>query len=179
MKKSDCTDEQWIKYKARMKAWREANIERERTRQRDNYHKPERKAKATEYRQRPEVKARKQELERERYYARKTATGKAITPEEHAARLDRQRKTRTGMTAVVRARMFVHQNGCCAVCQRPFDEKQIRADHCHDSGDPRGLLCHHCNIIEGMIRSMAISPIEFGNRLAHYLLNPPFKDLGR
>ncbi len=39
------------------------------------------------------------------------------------------------------------QNCCCAICGR--DESMLRRrlaiDHCHDSGQVRGLLCDECN----------------------------------
>lgn len=176
MKKSDCTEEQWAAYKAKNKAWRIANIERERERQRTAYQQdPEKRAKAKAYRDQPEVKARKNAIERARHAAKRAASIPRYSPEETQARTDRQRKARTGMDAATRTEMFALQDGRCAICARSFDGRQVRADHCHDSGTPRGLLCHHCNIIEGMIRSMGIAPTDFGSRLEHYLKNPPFQ----
>jgi hypothetical protein len=176
MKKSDCTEEEWADYKAKQKAWRDANLLAQREKERARYHRPENKERAKQYRERPEIKARKRELERARHAAKRAASGRAVTEAQHLARLERQRKSRTGMTKEVAQQVLEFQNGCCAVCQRSLTEgKQARADHCHDTGSPRGILCHHCNIIEGMIRSMGIGPVEFGDRLAHYLSSPPFR----
>ena len=47
------------------------------------------------------------------------------------------------------------QDGKCAICDRPPDASNTRGkgvlfvDHCHDSGDVRGLLCNDCNLIIG------------------------------
>ena len=48
--------------------------------------------------------------------------------------------------------MFVEQNGCCAICEKP-ETYQIRSavcrlaiDHNHSTGKVRGLLCHWCNL---------------------------------
>lgn len=53
-------------------------------------------------------------------------------------------------------RMFKEQKGCCAICDKP--ETQLRkgkpiaisVDHCHDSGEIRGLLCCACNKMIGL-----------------------------
>jgi hypothetical protein len=177
MKKSECTEEQWEAYKAHQRAWRNANIERQRERERAAYERRKDRHKA--YREQPEVKERKNALAREKYAAKRAATGKMYSEKEQEARAERQRKSRTGFDAATRLAMMELQGGCCAICARPFDGRQVRADHCHDSGTPRGLLCHHCNIIEGMIRSMGIAPSDFGQRLEHYLSHPPFKLLSR
>lgn len=47
--------------------------------------------------------------------------------------------------------MFVNQNGSCAICLTHISninhkhKKHLCVDHCHDSGDVRGLLCDSCN----------------------------------
>lgn len=39
------------------------------------------------------------------------------------------------------------QKGVCAICQRTCKvKKRLGVDHCHISGQNRGLLCHHCNL---------------------------------
>lgn len=48
-------------------------------------------------------------------------------------------------------KILKEQNGCCAICKNP--EEMIRkgkiqslaVDHCHETGDIRGLLCTKCN----------------------------------
>lgn len=46
--------------------------------------------------------------------------------------------------------LFESQNGLCAICRTPSnDKKRLHVDHCHKSGKIRGLLCHHCNLALG------------------------------
>jgi hypothetical protein len=40
------------------------------------------------------------------------------------------------------------QNGVCAICKKGEQSnrnKTLCVDHCHDTGEIRGLLCSHCN----------------------------------
>ena len=59
-------------------------------------------------------------------------------------------KTRYGITVEQRNKMFLEQDGLCAICSTELSVK-IRAsnkacvDHCHESGIIRGLLCLKCN----------------------------------
>lgn len=48
-------------------------------------------------------------------------------------------------------KMFMEQEGCCAICskhQSEFD-KALAIDHDHKTGEVRGLLCMHCNTALG------------------------------
>jgi hypothetical protein len=40
--------------------------------------------------------------------------------------------------------MFAAQNGCCAICKKPF-QKVPHIDHDHQTGKIRNLLCTQCN----------------------------------
>ncbi len=40
------------------------------------------------------------------------------------------------------------QNNKCAICHEPFDDTPC-ADHCHITGQKRGLLCRQCNFMLG------------------------------
>jgi hypothetical protein len=42
---------------------------------------------------------------------------------------------------------YVELNGGehCAICKRGRGSRRLDRDHCHDTGRPRGLLCHRCN----------------------------------
>lgn len=48
-------------------------------------------------------------------------------------------------------RMFVEQKGVCGSCSKPETEMRggkvrwLAVDHCHDTGEIRGLLCGNCN----------------------------------
>ncbi len=50
------------------------------------------------------------------------------------------------------------QGGVCAICgelervQRRGRVRRLSVDHDHDSGRVRGLLCHSCNAVLGMLR---------------------------
>lgn len=48
-------------------------------------------------------------------------------------------------------KMFLEQNGCCAICSRHQSEfpRRLHVDHDHDTGEVRDLLCHHCNTALG------------------------------
>lgn len=43
------------------------------------------------------------------------------------------------------------QEGRCAICDRT-PERRLHIDHDHDTGELRGLLCHHCNTALGNFR---------------------------
>ena len=44
--------------------------------------------------------------------------------------------------------IVARQHNVCAICHQPPDTKHKRlyVDHCHKTGNIRGLLCHGCNV---------------------------------
>jgi hypothetical protein len=47
------------------------------------------------------------------------------------------------------------QHNLCAICQKPEKhkhKKRLSIDHCHKTKKVRGLLCHSCNIVLGLIK---------------------------
>lgn len=64
-------------------------------------------------------------------------------------------------------KMRKYYANCCAICMRR--RGYLVVDHDHDSGMVRGLLCHHCNAAEGMIRATGMSAQAYGAALATYL----------
>lgn len=58
------------------------------------------------------------------------------------------------------AKIVADQNGVCAICQQPELHvikrtgklKELSLDHCHTTGQARGLLCAKCNIGIGALR---------------------------
>ena len=49
--------------------------------------------------------------------------------------------------------LFLMQGGHCALCPATVsgrkDDQHLIVDHDHETGDVRGLVCHHCNIMLG------------------------------
>jgi hypothetical protein len=56
-----------------------------------------------------------------------------------------------GITAENYNEMFANQKGCCKICGIHQDEftRKLSVDHCHATGEVRGLLCHNCNSLLG------------------------------
>lgn len=55
-------------------------------------------------------------------------------------------------------RMLTVQGGCCAVCRTDTPGSRttrFHVDHCHATGQVRGLLCHLCNRMLGLARDEA------------------------
>lgn len=50
-----------------------------------------------------------------------------------------------GITILERYELSELQDHKCAVCGEPDDKGSLNIDHCHDSGEVRGLLCGNCN----------------------------------
>jgi hypothetical protein len=49
---------------------------------------------------------------------------------------------------------YKNQGGCCAICRKPLkiggcESDSTHLDHCHISGETRGILCKACNFILG------------------------------
>ena len=75
-------------------------------------------------------------------------------PEFRARQVARFRERRHvlmyGLTAEDYQRLLAAQNGACAVC-RQISERRLCVDHCHATGEVRGLLCSNCNTAIGLL----------------------------
>lgn len=65
-------------------------------------------------------------------------------------------KTRYGVSVEKYSEMLVSQGGRCAICGAENPEPSNRkgyfsVDHCHETGEVRGLLCTRCNSGIGML----------------------------
>ena len=61
---------------------------------------------------------------------------------------DMELKKMYGMTSEDYNKMVSQQNGLCAICSKPemsLRYKRLSVDHCHKTGEVRGLLCTNCN----------------------------------
>lgn len=98
----------------------------------------------------------------------------ANSAEFRKRRMEYQRNYMRGMSPQMFEALLEAQGGKCAICECVLKGgKHTHADHCHVTDTPRGLLCTYCNLIEGMITNVKLSPLEFGQRLHKYLLSPP------
>lgn len=75
-----------------------------------------------------------------------------------------------GITQADYDRMLSDQGGGCRLCAVKPEElttgryrTYLHVDHCHDSGQVRGLLCPDCNLLVGR------RPVEWFRRAADYL----------
>lgn len=73
-------------------------------------------------------------------------------------------KYRYGMTLVDYNEMLVSQDSRCKICD--VESSGLVVDHCHNSGEIRGLLCPNCNKGLGLFKD---SP-ERMERAAQYLI---------
>jgi hypothetical protein len=99
---------------------------------------------------------------------------------ENARQRGANRTRHSGITPEIFSYLWREQEGRCAVCGMELDRsrlKGVHADHCHDTKQPRGLLCPYCNLSEGVLKKKGLDPEEWGRRLAAYLKQPPYKDL--
>lgn len=53
--------------------------------------------------------------------------------------------SRFGMTIEDWNTMFVAQGSACAICREAHASEQWSVDHCHKTGEVRGILCRKCN----------------------------------
>lgn len=73
------------------------------------------------------------------------------------------------ITADEYAAILAAQDGACAICQQTRSYR-LNVDHCHASGQVRGLLCRLCN---GRLLTAARDRPEVLRRAADYLESPP------
>jgi len=54
-----------------------------------------------------------------------------------------------GITLDEYKRIETAQGGVCAICQKKSPGRALAVDHCHTTGNVRGLLCSDCNLALG------------------------------
>lgn len=47
--------------------------------------------------------------------------------------------------------LLLKQGGVCGICKRASN-RRLAVDHCHESGEVRGLLCYNCNVGLGLFK---------------------------
>lgn len=76
-----------------------------------------------------------------------------------------------GLTSEEYQSIYEYQGGYCAICKRARGlRRKLSVDHCHTTGEVRGLLCSTCNAkVLGHLRD----DVNALYRAADYLLSPP------
>ena len=61
------------------------------------------------------------------------------------------RKTKYNFPQELFEERLAEQQNVCAICKTdtPGGRGQFHADHDHDTNEPRGVLCHNCNVALG------------------------------
>jgi len=63
-------------------------------------------------------------------------------------------RERYGVTKKDYHQRLASQAGACAICRRPSEDSlngRLDVDHCHTTGEIRGLLCRKCNTALGLL----------------------------
>lgn len=106
-----------------------------------------------QYWQKPEVKEKHRDAQRERV-RKKDGTGRCRTDDEHKRHISKY-----GYTPEYYDSKMKEQKGLCAICGEPESARaskqnptprRLAADHCHAVEKPRGLLCGKCNRMLGL-----------------------------
>ena len=78
--------------------------------------------------------------------------------------------TRYGLTIDDYNKMLSNQKGVCKICKAlptTSSNNKLAVDHCHISGDVRGLLCTRCNVVIGQIENIAHLYDKINDYLGH------------
>ena len=69
----------------------------------------------------------------------------------NTARLNWSRKNQRNFPPELFEQRFAEQNDSCAICKSPNagGRGAFHADHNHKTKQPRGVLCHNCNVALG------------------------------
>lgn len=85
---------------------------------------------------------------------------------------------RQRLSAADAVALYLVQGGRCAVCLEPLPRRFVE-DHDPATGQPRGLLCHRCNIAEGLDRAgVALRRPDLAEALGRYREVPPARGIG-
>lgn len=76
------------------------------------------------------------------------------TPKGKKCRRKSQLKQRYNLTPEQHKKLYLIQNGCCIICNKPIEYNKIQVDHNHKTGKIRGLICFTCNVLLGYLERM-------------------------
>jgi hypothetical protein len=73
-------------------------------------------------------------------------------------------KNKYGITLEEWEQLFLAQNNSCEICETKVVTKW-HTDHCHTTGNVRGILCSACNINLGGFEAL----VKYSNKVQEYL----------
>jgi hypothetical protein len=91
--------------------------------------------------------------------------------------IERMRRKRYGISHSEWAHLLALQGGVCAICHRAAHPLCI--DHCHATGQVRGLLCRKCNSGLGYYADNPARLRAAADYLERMRLAPPLPGVGR
>ena len=80
---------------------------------------------------------------------------------------EKQLTSKFGISIELYNKTLKKQSFCCAICGDDSSQKRMCVDHCHKSGEVRGILCTNCNVLLGL----AGDSIELFEKAISYLLS--------
>lgn len=153
-KRADYMRKWYWDHHAQYKKWRDDNREklREASKAQNAKHRPRVVAYMKSWR--AENRGHRNMYKR-KYYAQNKDRINARRKEKYARQRDHFRNqalsSKYGMTSKQYDTLLATQNGVCAICRKPETRMArgrllpLSVDHCHRSGENRGLLCSQCN----------------------------------
>lgn len=96
-------------------------------------------------------------------------------PAQHKA-YEVKRKRGFSLTIQEYDMLLEKQNGVCAICGNACAHFSLAVDHCHQTGEIRGLLCSQCNRGLGLFRDepeRLRKAAEYLERSSRWARNPP------
>lgn len=78
----------------------------------------------------------------------KQRKARKVKPDDHLKRA-------YGITLEEKQQMMSSQHNMCGICCTALDPSKlstVAVDHCHTTGNVRGILCRNCNLLLGMAR---------------------------
>lgn len=78
-------------------------------------------------------------------------------------------KRKYGLTTIDKNKLYESQEKKCAICQISYDLNKLYIDHCHKTGNIRGLLCNSCNCAIGFLGDGGDKTILAAQKIISYL----------